>query len=125
MVRSEVGSERGRIVNLDELAYRTGSEPELLRRAGTALFTSLASDDPDLSEALIAASNASGVEPRQMVAMLNVLAFEFEGQRTELSRTETNPQNFERVSRRVARGTIAARFSRLVGGQDASQKGGK
>ena len=77
MTRADFSAAQHRIVNINELAYRTGFKPDAVRRAGEALFTSLAGNDPDLSKALIAASSASGVEPKHMIAILGVLASEF------------------------------------------------
>ena len=79
MVRIPPASALASIVDINELAYVTGAHPGAIRRAGAALFDSLSGRDPDLSKALIAATNASGVEPRHVIAMIHVLADQFRG----------------------------------------------
>lgn len=113
------------IINVHELAYMTGSEPGAIRRAGAALFTSLAGRNPDLSVALIAASEASGVEPRHVLSMMKVLADEFNGsdlqqvRRDAVDLVERHQENetTEKQPGRLA--AIKARFLKEREGEEA------
>ena len=105
-----------RVIDIHELAYLTGSSPIVIRRAGAALFSNLTGNDPDLSKALIAACDASGVEPHHMMSMMHVLALEF-GRASVDSTDDEEPPSLRRgapapIMKRIARRACVVRSAR-------------
>lgn len=103
------------VIDIHELAYLTGSSPVVIRKAGAALFASLTGSDPDLSKALIAACDASGVEPHHMMSMMHVLALEFG--RSSVDPNDEEPPSPGRgapapIMKRIARRACAVRSAR-------------
>ncbi len=66
------------VVNMANLAVRTGTPIAEVQLAGCKLFEQLSGKDSDLAKALIQASSASGLDPRQVATILTVLTEEFQ-----------------------------------------------
>lgn len=62
------------VIDLDNLAYRTGTPRHEVREAAGKLFEQLSGQDPDLTKALVAASLASGLQPAKVLAIMTTLA---------------------------------------------------
>ncbi|MDC8753838.1 hypothetical protein OIK40_04185 [Erythrobacter sp. sf7] len=60
------------------LADRTGMPIAEVQVAGRKLFEQLSSKDSDLAKALIQASSASGLDPRQVASILTVVTEDFQ-----------------------------------------------
>lgn len=65
------------VIDIPNLAYRTGSPVAEVREAGRKLFEQISGKDSDLTKALIAASDTSGLEPQQVLLILKVIAEDF------------------------------------------------
>lgn len=66
------------VVNLANLAERTGMPVAEVQVAGRKLFEQLSGKDSDLAKALIQASSASGLDPRQVTTILQVITEDFQ-----------------------------------------------
>lgn len=66
------------VVNMENLADRTGMPVAEVQLAGRKLFEQLSGQDTDLAKALIQASSASGLDPRQVATILTVLTEDFQ-----------------------------------------------
>lgn len=66
------------VVNMANLADRTGMPIAEVQVAGRKLFEQLSGQDSDLAEALIQASSASGLDPRQVAMILTVVTEDFQ-----------------------------------------------
>lgn len=66
------------VVNMVNLADRTGMPIAEVQLAGRKLFEQLSSKDSDLAKALIQASSASGLDPRQVATILTVVTEDFQ-----------------------------------------------
>lgn len=65
------------VIDIRNLAYRTGSPMAEVQEAGLRLFEQISGKDSDLTKALIEASDSSGLEPQQVLSILKVIAEDF------------------------------------------------
>ena len=65
------------VIDIRNLAYRTGSPMADVQEAGRRLFEQISGKDSDLTKALIEASDSSGLEPQQVLLILKVIAEDF------------------------------------------------
>lgn len=65
------------VIDIRNLAYRTGSPMAEVQEAGRRLFEQISGKDSDLTKALIEASDSSGLEPQQVLSILKVIAEDF------------------------------------------------
>ncbi|MBE5074240.1 hypothetical protein IM511_07965 [Erythrobacteraceae bacterium E2-1 Yellow Sea] len=65
------------VIDIRNLAYRTGSPIADVQEAGRKLFEQISGKDSDLTKALIEASDSSGLEPQQVLLILKVIAEDF------------------------------------------------
>lgn len=66
------------VVNIPNLADRTGMPVVEVQLAGRKLFEQLSGRDSDLAKALIQASSASGLDPHQVTMILSVMTEDFQ-----------------------------------------------
>lgn len=62
------------VINVHELAERTGSTASDVKIAAGKLFAQLVGEGPDLTTALIGACSESGLDPDQVMKILTVMA---------------------------------------------------
>lgn len=68
------------VIDIHELAARTGSTAPDVRIAAGKLFAQLVGEGPDLAKALIEACSESGLDPNQVMKILTVMAEDLDEQ---------------------------------------------
>lgn len=67
-----------RLVDIHALAGLVELSPEATRTAGRVFFARMASPEAEVGSALVHASAASGAEPSQIIAMIQLMASDFD-----------------------------------------------